>query len=152
MRDWLEVRQNGDQNEIWLAPAGVDLTATQFPQGLRLLGRGFEPGEDTTQALASLDTLFQDLDDSLQEKPAPWEGWAMRYLDPGSALPHYLRFIPGWVDLEGAGWSHGVSMFHESLAFGDHRSAEAAAKEVTAFMNHVAQAFTVKPKPRAPSP
>lgn len=145
---WVSVRKKEGQNELWLAPAFADMASTGFSEGLRLLGKSFAPGAETDQALSSLAPFFARLEDALLEKPGPWETWALRYMSmeqPGYQGHDYLRLVPGSVDLEGAGWPHGVSLFQEGLVFADRKQALAKVAEIANFMNGVAEAFRQHP-------
>jgi len=157
MHRWLKVRPCGNENEIWLAPAGIDLTGTAFPSGLRLLGGSVKPGEPTEKALSCLERLFVAVEEAVAETPLPWGLWAIRYMGVGEAEfrgHHYLRLVPGCVDVEAEGWPHGVSLFHESLSSPDHRQADELAKAVGVFLNEVATKVVLRPqqKPKSPSP
>lgn len=155
MTKWLTVRPCGDQNEIWLAPAGVDLAGTAFPAGLRLLGGPIKAGADTEKALASLTGFFAAIEEAVADTPLPWGMWALRYMGVGNAEfrgHHYLRLVPGGVDVEAEGWPHGVSLLHESLVSPDRRQADALAKAVALFLNDVVATVVLNPQSKLKSP
>lgn len=157
--------QSGFQNgvaSVYLAPTFVDISKTDFPDGVLLGGEDFEP-EEAENFIAALQHFFSafvaDLKDMLIEEPEflktshftepvtmvtddyDTRRWTSVYWDAHDdgvnavRLLPYVRFVPTFVDNEAAGFSHGISIFNKF--FETEEEAFAASVKFENFMNIV---------------
>lgn len=148
--------QNG-QATIYLAPDFVDISKTEFPDGVPLGGGTFKP-EEAENFIAALQQFFtefmKDLHYYMKEEPEflrtkhftepvtivsddyDTRRWTSVYWDShddvvnGLRLLPHVRLVPSFVDTEAAGFGHGVSVFNKSF-----ETKEAAFDESVKFEN-----------------
>jgi len=124
---------------IYLAPDFVDISKTDFPDGVLLGGETFKP-EEAENFIAALQHFFTefmaDLHYYMKEEPEflrtkhftepvvtvsddyETRRWTSVYWDAhdddvnGVRLLPYVRFVPVFLDTEAAGFSHGISVFN----------------------------------------
>lgn len=150
-----------DQVSVYLAPDFVDLSKTDFPDGVLLGGQNLSPVE-AENFIAALQHFFSafidDLKDLLADEPAYLQTahytepvitvssdyetrrWTSIYWDAHDngvelKLLPYVRLVPVVMDTEAAGFSHGVSVFNQF--FETEREAFKASAKLENFMNVV---------------
>lgn len=160
--NFLQSSFKNSQATIYLAPDFVDLSATEFPNGIPLGGESFSP-EAAESFIAGLQHFFtsfvEDFKYMLSDDPAYFETkhftepvitvtndynsrrWSAVYWDShydevnGNRLLPHVRFLPTFVDTEDAGFSHGISAFNK--VFETEQDAFDASVKLENFMNVV---------------
>lgn len=160
--NFLQSSFKNSQATIYLAPDFVDISSTEFPNGIPLGGESLSP-EDAESFIAGLQHFFtvfvEDLIYTLGDNPdyfktkhftepvvtvsddynsRRWSAvyWDSHYDDENGhrLLPH-VRFLPAFVDTEDAGFSHGISAFNR--VFETEKDALDASVKLENFMNVV---------------
>lgn len=136
MASWIKKYYNEQEQgyEVRLSPDFIDMTKTDFPDGLRLFGQSYNNEKSYLQAEELAVKFFKTLEEEykiatneLKEispehtsyldylasldymEPDPKSGrtpWVHKYCDFG----FYTRLIPPVMDLEEFGFSHGISI------------------------------------------
>ena len=147
---------------IYLAPDFVDISATEFPNGIPLGGEPLSP-EKAESFIAGLQHFFtvfvEDLVYTLGDNPDYFKTkhftepvvtvsddynsrrWSAVYWDGhydevhGTRLLPHVKFLPAFVDTEDAGFSHGISAFNQF--FETEQEAFDASVKLENFMNVV---------------
>lgn len=160
--NFLQSSFKNSQATIYLAPDFVDLSVTEFPNGIPLGGEALSP-EHAESFIAGLQHFFtvfvEDLVYTLNDNPAYFKTkhftepvvsvsddyssrrWSAVYWDGhydevhGTRLLPHVRFLPAFVDTEDAGFSHGISAFNQ--VFETEQEALDASVKLENFMNVV---------------
>lgn len=160
MSKWTKVIFNKEVEayQVILAPEFADLSKTQFPNGLRLLGRNYITEDEAVADDTYLRKVFAEMEEGYAEEKKE-EGFdtyeeyyrktyyrepdmnsygifASNYTDFENSKPYeYPKFLPHFVDLEGVGFSHGISI-GEKRFFGEN-----SRKEVINFISQIDDFF-----------
>lgn len=160
MSNWTKIIFDEEKQvyQVMLAPDFADLSKTQFPNGLRLLGQNYKTDEEAILADAYLDKTFSEMEEgyAIEKEEDGFSSYEEHYRQKytsdsdmsnygvfvsaythfeGSTPYDYPRFIPHFVDLESVGFPHGISI-SEKQFFGKN-----SRKEIIEFMKEIDDFF-----------
>lgn len=127
----LETQKDSNQYNIFIVPPYVDLEKTDFKNGIMATGQTLPKDEALKLALRVNDFMQsmvdeaketiiheKELSDFVNIKKELLEGsWTFPYYDADeNGMFCYLRFVPPNMDLEKAGFPHGISLGNEHFS------------------------------------
>mgnify|MGYP001332159566 CR=1 FL=1 len=121
----LETKKDSNQYNIYIIPPYVDLEKTEFKNGFIATGQTL-PKDEALKLASHVDNFMKTMIDDAKEitidetkfkdfaniKKELLEGsWTFPYYDADeNGMFCYLRFVPPNMDLEKAGFPHGISL------------------------------------------